>query len=233
MQEIPRASQHEDFHVSAEIVGKDMTPLKQSFLDLREKCYACRECPLGGKLVDGLDPHVFAGGRITSDIMFIAECPGAEEVKQKKPLIPPGRSGVFYNEHILAPIGLARDEVYTTNTVLCRTNEKNRTPLEAEILLCRPHLDAQICLLDPKLIVLLGNVPLYGICEINGGITRLHGQLRKSRTWSNGKEYPTFPLYHPSYVLRGNGKGELDADVRNLGILIGKIRNGDDIWERS
>jgi DNA polymerase len=206
-----------------------MNPLKESFLGLREKCLSCRECPLGGKLVDGLDPHVFASGRITSPFMFIAECPGAEEVKQKKPLIPPGRSGVFYNEHILAPLGLARDEVYTTNTVLCRTNEKNRTPLEAEILLCRSHLDAQMCLLDPKLIVMMGNVPLYGVCEINGGITRLHGQLRRSRVWSNGKAYPVFPLYHPAYVLRGSGRRELEADIVNLKTLVEKVKNGEDI----
>jgi DNA polymerase len=204
-----------------------MTLLKEAFLNLREKCYSCKECPLGGKLVDGLDPHVFASGRITSSFVFIAECPGAEEVKAKRPLIPPGRSGVFYNEHILAPLGLERDEVYTTNTILCRTNEKNRTPLEAEILLCRSHLDAQLCLLDPKLIVMMGNVPLYGVCEINGGITKLHGQLRRSRIWSNGKDYPAFPLYHPAYVLRGSGRKELEADIVNLKTLVEKVRNGE------
>lgn len=204
-----------------------MTELKQAFLDLREKCYSCRECPLGGKLVDGLDPHVFAGGRITSPFVFIAECPGAEEVKGKRPLNPPGRSGVFYNEHILAPLGLAREDVYTTNTVLCRTNEKNRTPLEAEILLCRPHLDAQLVLLDPKLIVTMGNVPLYGLCEINGGITKIRGQLRMSRKWSNGRAYPVFPIYHPSYVLRGSGRAELETDIANLRMLVEKVKSGE------
>jgi DNA polymerase len=197
--------------------------LKESFLNLREKCYNCKECPLGRKLVDGLDPHVFANGKITSSFMFIAECPGAEEVKQKKPLIPPGRSGAFYNENILAPLELTREDVYTTNTVLCRTDEKNRTPLEGEIVICRSHLDAQICLLNPRLIVTLGNVALYGTCEINGGITKIHGKLRDSRKWANGKTYSVFPIYHPSYILRGQGRKELDADIKNLKILIEKM----------
>jgi DNA polymerase len=148
--------------------------------------------------------------------------PRKTEQELKKPLV--GRSGKFYEEKILVGIGLLRENVYTTNTVLCRTDDKNRNPLPTEIELCRNFLDAQICLIDPVLLVTLGNIPLYGTCEITG-ITKLHGNIIKSRIWSNGKSYSVFPMFHPSYVLRGNGMKEITEDIEKLRIIIEEMKN--------
>ena len=114
--------------------------LKQQVLTLKDKCYACKECPLGRKEVDGRDPHVFASGLVKSKIFFIAEAPGADEVKLKKPLV--GRAGKFFEAKILGAAGLKRSDVYITNSVLCRPSDRNRTPLPVEIEICRMHLDA-------------------------------------------------------------------------------------------
>jgi len=190
--------------------------LKEQVLELKKKGYECKECPLGRKLVDGLDPHVFAGGYVKSNVFFIGEAAGSDEVKLKRPFV--GRAGKFFDTRILGVAGIERSNVFVTNAVICRPNEKNRTPLPAEIEICRSHLDAQICLLNPKLLVTLGNVPLYSVCEIKG-ITKMRGKLTLSRKWSNGKKIPTLPIFHPSYCLRSSGLIEMRRDA----ILIGKL----------
>ena len=200
--------------------------LKERVLELKQKCYDCKECPLGRRLVDGSDPHVYASGHVKSPVFFIGEAPGSDEVKLKKPLV--GRAGQFFDNRILSVASIERRNVFATNAVLCRPNEKNRTPLPAEVEICRHHLDAQICLLEPKLLVTLGNVPLLSVCEMKG-ITKKRGTLVWSREWSNGKRIPTFPIFHPSYCLRGSGLVEMRADALTIGQLYKKVQNGNDL----
>lgn len=180
--------------------------------ELQRACYACQDCPLGKKEVDGLDPHVFGSGNVSASIMFVGEAPGAEEVKQKRPLV--GRSGQFYETRILAGAGLERRKVYTTNGVLCRPSA-NRTPFLGEIEICGRHLDAQVLLVRPDLIVTLGNAPLYAVCETQG-ITKKRGRMRWSKTWSDGSRVPVLPMFHPAYCLRGSGLKEMDQDIGML-----------------
>lgn len=144
--------------------------------------------------------------------MFCAESPGKEETIQRVPLI--GRSGQYFTNNILVRIGLTREDVYIPNICKCRP-EKNRTPIAEEMIACRSILDAEICLNDPKLIVGLGSVPLFGLCE-EYGITKKRGRIINSIKWSNGKVYPVFPMLHPSYILRGNGHKEMAEDIEKL-----------------
>jgi DNA polymerase len=194
---------------------------KEKILELGKKCYDCKKCPLGQTLVDDRDPHVFSVGRVPSEIMFVAEAPGADEVKLRKPLV--GRSGKFFDSKILEVAGLERKDVYITNTVLCRP-AKNRTPLPGEIEACREHLDAQICLVNPKLIIPLGNVPLLGITG-QTGITKKRGKLQLSKEWSNGEQYWVFPMFHPSYCLRGSGLKETEADAKIILQVLSDVQN--------
>lgn len=78
--------------------------LKEQVLELKNRCYACKECPLGRKEVDGLDPHVFASGFMKSKIFFIAEAPGKHETVERRPLV--GRAGKFFEAKILGGAGL-------------------------------------------------------------------------------------------------------------------------------
>jgi len=189
--------------------------------DLQRRCYECCECVLGRRAVDGADPHVFGSGNVNAEIMFVGEAPGADEVRMKRPLV--GRSGQFYESRILEPAGLRRSEVYTTNAVLCRPNEKNRTPFPTEMELCAPHLDAQILLVKPRLIVTLGNAPLFAVCGTTG-ITKKRGRLRWSKAWSDGEAIPVLPMFHPAYCLRGSGLKEMEEDVATLRKLSGMAR---------
>lgn len=200
--------------------------LVKKAVDLQKSCYDCRDCPLGKKMVAGMDPHVFACGNLTARIMFIGEAPGADEVIQRVPLV--GRAGQFFNTRILEPAGLLRKDVYVTNAVLCRPNERNRTPHLGEAEICRPHLDAQITLIRPKLLVTLGNIALWTTCG-EQKITVKRGTLRWSREWSDGRRIPVFPMFHPSYCLRGAGLKETEEDAATLRRLVGIIAEGRDI----
>lgn len=188
--------------------------MKHKIYELQQQCHECRRCPLGQKQVDGQDPHVFGSGHVNATVMFVAEAPGAEEVRLGRPLV--GRSGQFYENRILKGAGLERSQVYTTNAALCRPNEKNRTPFPGEMEICRDHLDAQILLVRPRLIVTLGNAPLYSVCETQG-ITKKRGSLRWSRPWSDGRRVPVLPMFHPAYCLRGSGLKEMAEDIEKLG----------------
>jgi uracil-DNA glycosylase len=201
--------------------------LVDRLLDLQGKCYECRRCPLGEKTVEGLDPHVFACGNPQSSLMFVAEAPGKTEVESRIPLT--GAAGQFFERSILDPAGLDRSKVYITNAVLCRPNERNRTPFLGEIVECRVHLDAQIMLVSPKLVVTMGNAPLYAVCE-EQGITKKRGHgLIMSIPWSDGRRVPVLPMLHPAYNLRGSGLDETRQDVELLGRLASDLASGKEI----
>lgn len=182
---------------------------KDEIKNLQRKCYECRVCSLGQ--VEG-NNHIFAKGKVPAEVMFIEEA--GEIIKNET-------CGNYFNNEILRFLSFNRNDVYISNAIKCRP-EKNRTPTDQEIILCRIHLDAEIKLIDPKLIVSLGNPALWATCGIKA-ITQNHGRIHQSREWSNGKTYDVFSLYHPSFVLRNSGKKNIQMDVQTDLIKLKKI----------
>jgi DNA polymerase len=155
---------------------------------LRLQTLDCAQC----KLCETRTQVVFGVGSDRPRILFIGEGPGADEDAQGEPFV--GRAGRLLTGLILA-MGLVREDVYITNVVKCRPPE-NRNPEPAEIASCRPILQRQIELLDPRLIVTLGNVPLKALHPQAGGITRARGTPFTYQRWQ------VLPTFHPSYLLR-------------------------------
>ena len=149
---------------------------------------ACTVCKLGHTR----SHVVFGVGHARPRLMFIGEGPGAEEDQQGLPFV--GRAGALLTGLIQAA-GLTRDDVYITNVVKCRP-PGNRNPESDEIAACRPILLRQIDLLDPALIVVLGNVPLKALNPSAAGITRERGKPFPFGKWQ------VLPTFHPSYLLR-------------------------------
>ncbi|MCJ8330722.1 MAG: uracil-DNA glycosylase, partial [Lentisphaeria bacterium] len=87
-----------------------------------------------------------------------------------------------------------RDDVYIANIVKCRP-PGNRNPQDAEADKCLPYLERQIELVDPKVIVLLGAVPLNYLLNMKG-IMRSHGK------WMSYKGIDVMPSFHPAFLLR-------------------------------
>jgi DNA polymerase len=159
--------------------------------ELARTASACTRCRLSA----GRTQVVFGDGSPDADLMFIGEGPGYHEDQQGHPFV--GAAGQLLNT-LLGEIGLRRDEVRVTNTVLCRP-PGNRDPMPDELESCRPYLTEQVELVDPKVIVTLGNFATRVILDKTVGISKVRGQIHP---WNGRTVIPTF---HPAAVLRGGG----------------------------
>jgi DNA polymerase len=160
--------------------------------EVEREAKGCTRCPLAA----GRTQVVFGVGSSTADLMFVGEAPGQQEDLQGEPFV--GRSGQLLDKLVLEEMGLTRDRFYIANTVKCRP-PGNRDPEPAEIAACRPWLEAQVDLIDPKVVVTLGNFAAKLLLQTTEGITKLRG---RSYPYRRGVLVPT---YHPAAVLRGGG----------------------------
>lgn len=168
----------------------------------------CQKCGLSAKR----NHTVFGEGYSEADLMFIGEGPGYDEDQQGRPFV--GKAGQLLTKMINA-MGFERPEVYIANIVKCRP-PGNRNPEPGEAELCLPYLKRQIDLIQPKVIILLGAVPLRFLLD-KTGITRLHGQ------WLDYNGVPTMPIFHPAYLLRNpGGKRPVWAALQEVMRVFGK-----------
>lgn len=145
-----------------------------------------------------------------ADILFIGEAPGFHEDQQGRPFV--GAAGKFLDE-LLDSIGLRRDEVFIANVIKCRP-PGNRDPLPEEIEACKPFLDRQIELIQPKLVVTLGRFSMARAFP-KARISRIHGQPRKI----DGVVY--YPMYHPAAALHQPSlRRTVEEDMRRVPKLI-------------
>lgn len=144
---------------------------------------------------------VFGTGDGAAPLMFVGEAPGRDEDLSGLPFV--GRSGKLLDELMLSELGVTRDKCYIANTVKCRP-PNNRDPLPLELESCRPYLEGQLDLIQPKVVITLGNFAtkllLLGDPAAKEGITKLRG---KTYPWRGAVLVPTF---HPAAALRSGGE---------------------------
>jgi uracil-DNA glycosylase family 4 len=161
--------------------------------ELRTEASGCTRCALATtrtQVVFGVgDPH--------APLMFIGEGPGRDEDLAGEPFV--GRSGKLLDKLVLQELGLDRTRFYIANVVKCRP-PGNRDPLPGEIEACRPYLEGQLALIDPAVVVTLGNFSTRLLLDTTEGITRLRG---RSYPFRGGHLVPT---YHPAAALRGGAE---------------------------
>lgn len=171
------------------------TPLDQitAMDELARVVSQCTRCGLRA----GCTQVVFHDGVPGSRLMLIGEGPGADEDRMGRPFV--GRAGQLLDK-ILAAAGFDRTRnVYIANVVKCRP-PGNRQPEPAEREACWPNLRAQIRLVQPKIVVLLGATALQGLIDPRGSITRMRGQwIEKEGIWF-------MPTFHPAALLRDESK---------------------------
>lgn len=140
---------------------------------------------------------VFSDGNPAARVMIVGEAPGREEDMRGKPFV--GRAGQFL-DRMLAAIGMARDSgdadtaVYITNVMPWRPPQ-NRDPSAEEIAMLLPFVSRHIDLIDPKVIVPMGNTSCLALLG-RKGITKLRGD------WTQALGRPALPMFHPAYLLR-------------------------------
>lgn len=172
--------------------------------ELAGEASGCTRCPLAA----GRTTVVFGAGDPSADLMFVGEGPGHDEDLQGEPFV--GRSGKLLDRLLAEEMGLARDRVYITNTVKCRP-PANRDPLPVEVATCRSYLEAQIELVDPRVIVTLGNFAARLLLDTTAGVSSLRG---RSYPYRDRDTIAVVPTFHPSYVLRSGSGGEAMAGIR-------------------
>ncbi|MCL6596142.1 MAG: uracil-DNA glycosylase [Firmicutes bacterium] len=159
---------------------------------LRQQAEACRACPLSR----GRHRVVFGEGDPHARLAFVGEAPGEQEDMQGRPFV--GAAGQLL-DRILAAAGIARSEVYITNTVMCRP-PGNRVPTEEERAACRPFFDAKMRLIAPRIVVLLGATAAQSVLGPGVRITRDRGRPVERQ----GVTY--VPTFHPAALLRDPSK---------------------------
>jgi len=175
-----------------------------SFLGLKEEYGKCSHC---SELCKSRTKVVFGSGAEKAAILFIGEAPGAEEDKQGIPFC--GASGKVLSE-LLSSIGLTREEIFITNTILCRP-ENNRPPQKEEVENCRSRLDYLIALMQPRVIVTIGNFATERILG-KKGIMSLRGKIFS--TSINGREIKVVPVVHPANLLYNGRNPEILAQMK-------------------
>lgn len=169
--------------------------------ELDEEIRHCTACPLCEKrkqAVPGVGDH---GARW----MLVGEGPGAEEDQRGEPFV--GQAGKLLDS-MLAAVGLQRQEgVFIANTVKCRPPH-NRTPEAGEIAACRPFLERQIALVQPRLLIALGRPAALSLLNTEVSIAAARGKR------FDFKGTPVVVTYHPAYLLRNpQDKGKAWEDL--------------------
>lgn len=184
---------------------------KYDLASLKQLTDNCTRCPLHGGRTNG----VFGDGNPNADLMFIGEGPGYDEDLQGLPFV--GKAGVLLTKMIGA-MQFTRQDVFIANIVKCRPPQ-NRNPFPEEALACLPYLKRQIELIKPKVIVLLGAVPLEHLMGIKG-IRKMRGR------WLDYNGIPVMPTYHPAYLLRfQEAKRDTWHDLQQVMQLFGKVHH--------
>ncbi|HEY5719586.1 MAG TPA: uracil-DNA glycosylase, partial [Gammaproteobacteria bacterium] len=150
-------------------------------------CNRCRLC-------QGRTQTVFGVGDRQAAWMVVGEAPGAEEDRQGEPFV--GAAGQLLNQ-MLRAVGLARESVFIANTLKCRP-PGNRDPQADELAACRPYLERQIALVQPRLLLAVGRIASQALLGSAESMGRLRGRVHTLP----GTTLPLVATYHPAYLLR-------------------------------
>ncbi len=184
---------------------------KEKLCDLRERVKQCHAC----ELCEAREHVVFGAGCPDARVMLIGEAPGKNEDACGQPFV--GAAGKNLDA-LLECAGLSREDVYIANVLKCRP-PTNRNPRAQEIQACADYLRAQTRIVDPEVIVTLGNFATKFILRTDVGITNLRGCVHMA-----GK-FKVFPVFHPAAALYDRKKNSvLAADFERLGEMLSGAR---------
>jgi uracil-DNA glycosylase len=139
---------------------------------------------------------VFSDGNPKARIMFVGEAPGRDEDIEGLPFV--GRSGKLL-DRMIAAIGLDRSKAYIANVIPWRP-PGNRTPTPQETQICLPFIQRQIELVNPDVLVTLGNPSTQTLLSTREGIMKTRGKWFDYDTGT--RTIRAIATFHPAYLLR-------------------------------
>ena len=178
--------------VALPIQPKQETRITETFEQIHAEIGDCTRCPLH----QDRRHVVHTEGNRKARLMFVGEAPGADEDIQARPFV--GRAGQLLTK-IIEAIGMKREDVLIGNVNRCRP-PGNRAPMPDEVAACKPFLLREIAVVQPQVIVVLGNTATKNLLDTREGITRLRGSFQ------DYKGIRVMPTFHPAYLLRDPSK---------------------------
>jgi DNA polymerase len=169
-----------------------LAPSTETFEEIHSEVGDCTRCPLYRERTH----VVHTEGNRKARLMFVGEAPGADEDIQARPFV--GRAGQLLTK-IIEAIGMKREEVLIGNVNRCRP-PGNRAPTTEEASMCKPFLLREIAVVQPEVIVVLGNTAMKNLLDTKEGITKLRGRFQ------DYKGIKVMPTFHPAYLLRDPSK---------------------------
>lgn len=176
--------------------AQELIPQHPTLEALKAAAARCQACDLHQTGTQ----TVFGDGAVHANVMFVGEQPGDREDIEGKPFVGP--AGLVLDE-ALVEAGIERARAYVTNAVKhfkWKPQGKRRLhqkPNAAEVSACRPWLDAEIALIKPAILVLLGATAAQALLGRDFRVSQQRGQFI---------ERPGMPLMmatvHPSSILR-------------------------------
>lgn len=198
-------------HINMNVNSTFQMSKKQEMKNIADLVKNCKKCDLWKTRTK----PVIGEGSEDANIIFIGEAPGYNEDRQGLPFV--GKAGGILDQS-LDSIGLQRQDVYIANILKCRP-PKNRNPLKSEVDICTGYLNKQIELIQPEVIIPLGNFATSYIFEKFGlkydKISNVHGRIfQVSTIFGNIK---IIPMYHPAVATYNpNTKDILIEDFKSI-----------------
>ncbi len=186
--------------------------------ELGARARVCTDC----RLSRSRTKVVFGVGRPDAQVMMVGEAPGKNEDLQGEPFV--GAAGNLLNG-LLAEVGMRRQDVYIANVLKCRP-PNNRDPRPDEISACKGYLRRQLDLVDPEVVMTLGNFATQLLLRTTTGISRMRG--RSYKWWRDKIVIPTF---HPAAALRGGERvtNQIREDLALMRSVLDSLDTGEGI----
>ena len=173
---------------------------------VREAARGCRACPLW----EPATQTVFGSGPAEARVLFVGEQPGDVEDRTGEPFVGPAGKLL---DRALVEAGIDRSQTYVTNAVkhfrFTPTPKRrlHQTPGPEHVAACRPWLDAELALVAPELVVVLGATAAKALLGPSFRITRQRGQLMPFESPAGDEDAAPKSAWilataHPSAVLR-------------------------------
>ncbi len=190
---------------------------KRHMEELRAEALTCPGCPNRQTRFR----VVFGEGDVNAEVMLVGQGPGVIEEQTGRPFAGP--SGKLLDQ-ALAEVGLKREQLWLTNVIKCRAakSEKgrlvDRAPSAAELKACRPWLDGELGIIQPRIIVCIGVPSAKALIDRKFKLSEEHGQFREGPDGTR-----RMAVFHPAYVLRLRGVDQ-EAYDRTWRALLADLR---------
>jgi DNA polymerase len=182
--------------------------LPNSLDSLEKQAKECHLCTLSKTR----EKVIFGEGNPHADIMFVGDTPSNSDESMGK--LFTGRSGEMLTKMIENVLQLQRDDIYLTNILKCRSLE-NQTISPKHAHTCHSYLLKEINLVQPKIILTLGESAYFYLTGDTTPLTTIRGVIQQK------EHYTVIPTYHPNHLLRNPSvKKDVLDDLLKLKSLI-------------